>query len=352
MEIDLQTAKEKLKKIELKLKNSPLSQFDPVIIDPEKMKSQFFPSGLQNWFDLYSSLTFPSCFLNLEKSAAEQIISEHNLFAKHGEFSSELFSFGSPLSLLEEKIQQKINEKSWPKFFIKHSTRSPKDSPILVQKARLAFEKLPNLSAKSLEDLMIIFTSLIRDHYCMRSGKEAIEFLVSSEKVADVCVYALEDSKYNVSDNQIVLREWKCPIPLDAEFRGFVWDGSLNAICPYYHWFFFPELVGKEEKIKSLLSQFFEKEIKPILPSSLKTCQIDFALRNEEVIVIEINPFDGKGLGSFPISTGLFLLDNKQDLKVIQYGPLELRIRKNSLSCQELKFRLESSWKEALKAYF
>ncbi len=69
MEKELQSAKEKLKKIETK---TPLIQNETNIEDPEKMKSQFFASGIQNWFEIYKSLTFPSFFLDLKKEAAEQ----------------------------------------------------------------------------------------------------------------------------------------------------------------------------------------------------------------------------------------------------------------------------------------
>ena len=221
----------------------------------------------------------------------------------------------------------------------------------MIKKAHEDIAKIQNLEKKSLEEIMILFTSLIRDHYCTTTGKEAIELLASSDKLVDVCIYSLEDLEYNISENKIVIREWKNPLELSSEFRGFVWNGSLNAICPYYHWFFFPNLIGKEIEIKTLISKLFEQKIQPFLPSSLKNCQVDFAFIDGDVMVIEINPFDGKGLGSFPISTGLFLLEDKQDLEVIQKGPLELRIRMKSLSNQELKFRMENSWKEVLKPY-
>lgn len=193
---------------------------------------------------------------------------------------------------------------------------------------------------------------MIRDNYCVETGQEAIELLISSDKIIDVCLFSLEDSKYNLSDNQIVLREWKASIPLSAEFRGFVWEGNLNAICPYYHWFYFNELIGQEEKIKLLISTLYETEIKPKLSKTLINCQIDFAIfGNDDVKIIEINPFDGKNLGSFPISTGLFLIDNKNDLEIIKNGPLQIRLRKHPLSDSELKFRLESSLRQALKQY-
>lgn len=109
----------------------------------------------------------------------------------------------------------------------------------------------------------------------------------------------------------------------------------------------------KELEIKKNIEEFFNKKIKGVLKSSkLINCQIDFAiLPNNEVILIEINPFDGKVLGSFPVSTGLFSIENAKDLEIIQNGPLELRIRRQSLSNYELKFRIDELWRKILKEF-
>ena len=108
MEKELQLAKEKLKKIEQTPSKTHLIQNETYIEDPEKMKSQFFASGVQNWFEIYKSLTFPSFFLDLKKEAAEQIIFEHANFLKNGVFSKEMFANETPLSLLAKEIDIKI----------------------------------------------------------------------------------------------------------------------------------------------------------------------------------------------------------------------------------------------------
>ena len=67
-------------------------------------------------------------------------------------------------------------------------------------------------------------------------------------------------------------------------------------------------------------------------------CIVDFAwLGPGEVIVIELNPFDGVCLGTFPASTGLFLWDDPRDQAVMTgEAPFELRLRTRVLESERL----------------
>lgn len=48
-------------------------------------------------------------------------------------------------------------------------------------------------------------------------------------------------------------------------------------------------------------------------------CIVDFAwLGPGEVLIIEVNPFDGVCLGTFPASTGLFTWDDEHDKKIMK----------------------------------
>lgn len=66
-----------------------------------------------------------------------------------------------------------------------------------------------------------------------------------------------------------------------------------------------------------------------------------------EIMIIEINPFDGKALGSFPGSMGLF--DLEKDERLIKEGELEVRVREEEMKENELKYKLNDSWKSILK---
>lgn len=153
MELDLQKAKSQLKKMELKEKKFPLynEKKELSIQEYETMRNQFFASGIQKWYENYSYLTFSSCFIDLTKEASMQIISEHSFYLENRFFSPQMFGKGTPLSLLAVKISERIKQNSWKKVFIKHSTRSPKDSPIIVDKAMLDLEKFLDFATLNFE---------------------------------------------------------------------------------------------------------------------------------------------------------------------------------------------------------
>lgn len=79
-------------------------------------------------------------------------------------------------------------------------------------------------------------------------------------------------------------------------------------------------------------------------------CIVDFAwLAKGEVIVIELNPFDGICLGVFPASTGLFLWEKPEDRLVMTgQAPFEFRLRENVLSDAQLKAQCNRDWREII----
>ena len=41
------------------------------------MREQFFDSGAQNWYELINHITFPTCFIKLEREVAKALIDEN-----------------------------------------------------------------------------------------------------------------------------------------------------------------------------------------------------------------------------------------------------------------------------------
>ena len=79
-------------------------------------------------------------------------------------------------------------------------------------------------------------------------------------------------------------------------------------------------------------------------------CIVDFAwLGPGEVVVIELNPFDGVCLGVFPASTGLFLWENPED-KLVMTGeaPFEFRLRETPLTEAQLKNQCNKDWRDII----
>jgi len=74
---------------------------------------------------------------------------------------------------------------------------------------------------------------------------------------------------------------------------------------------------------------------------------VDFAwLEPGKVVVVELNPFDGVCLGTFPASTGLFLWDDPDD-RLIMTGaaPFQFRLREQPLEDTKLKVQCNQDWR-------
>ena len=186
--------------------------------------------------------------------------------------------------------------------------------------------------------------------------------LLDSERVFEDLEYALRGPpeskraadgesmprKWNMS---IVARAWDPRLRPESEFRGICWNGELTCLCQYFHPLFFPELAAQKPLIeRDVLAVFGTPGVQAAVSKLGGHCIIDFAwLAEGEVIVIELNPFDGVCLGTFPASTGLFLWDDPAD-KLVMTGqsPFEFRLREQELLEHELKAQCNPAWREVI----
>jgi len=79
-------------------------------------------------------------------------------------------------------------------------------------------------------------------------------------------------------------------------------------------------MAKNSEKASNSIRDFFNV-IKPHVKHEF--CVIDFAIVNDTVYVLEINPFNA-GTG-----TGLFSWKNSKDRNIMLHGPFEFRFRKS-----------------------
>lgn len=360
MESEIALIKSKLKQTQTKVPSGIGMQGQEMTKEEILQTFQkYFDIGAQNWYPVFQDITFKTIFIPISREEAINLKVQHQIYKE----SPKNFLINNSNNL-EKMIENELKKTNWTKFFIKLSTRSPKDSQFLLNRGIEALEK--NLEfdkpearlsfiAKDLNTKISIFSQFVQDNFYVRNAKEAIEVMISSDRVFEDLDYAFSlepEFKYEQTTLQLVLREWTSSIPISKEFRGFVWDFSLNAIGQYYHSLFFEELLDMKKMIKEKISLFFEQNIKPRLNESFKCCIVDLAIdENDGIKLIEINPFDGKCLASLKGSTGLFDLENPVDLLTIQKGPLELRVREKQYMDTELKMKLNISWKETLKKY-
>lgn len=346
---ELNSIRQNLRKVEIK--ESPnIIKSDLTQKQIDDIRTQFFDSGVQNWFHIIEKITFPSFLIDLKKETASVILSEYLFYKKNNIFSDTLWEDSNIVQLAKD-IKEMLEKESLDKFFIKLSTRSPKDSPLIKQRAVKDFKQLYDPDKyTNFEEKIILFTECIQNNFYVDNEKDAIELLISSERVYEDLLYAYETTNYEIFNIKVVIREWKEPVPIQNEFRGFVWNGNLNAIGQYYHLFYFKNLQKNYLEIVEYLKNFYDERLKPYLPNTLTNCIVDFAFYDRDNIsIIEINPFDAFALGSFSGSTGLFNLENKKDLETIQNGPFEIRVKTTPSEDKVLKGSVAKTWIEAME---
>lgn len=120
---------------------------------------------------------------------------------------------------------------------------------------------------------------------------------------------------------KLVLREWVDLKDID-EFRCFFYNKKLTAISQYNFYIYDKNLTGKKEIIKETINDYFNKLL-PFL--NVDNGVIDLSVSNQNVWVIELNPFNdypGAGTGG-----SLFCWEN--DIEILKNGPLEIRVVEN-----------------------
>lgn len=245
--------------------------------------------------------------------------------------------------------------------FVKLSTRSHSKKAfaraVEAYRSRVRTERLA-----SKNDKWIALNEEVTKSVAVSSAKQAIELFLDSERVFQDLEYALkgppslsntgcegEGKDWNIS---LVARAWDPRLTPASEFRAICWDGKLTCLGQYFHPLWFPELAAKKSRI--------EQDIRTTMASPGVTkaiarlgghCIVDLAwLGDGEVVIIELNPFDGVCLGTFPASTGLFLWDDQHD-RAIMTGikPFEFRIRHRPLDENEIIHQANPEWYRLIK---
>lgn len=93
---------------------------------------------------------------------------------------------------LSEKIDLLLKKNNWKKAFIKLSTRSPKDSSLILLRGLEEFKKNENLKNMNYEQKIVHFSECVQNNFYIETGLQAVELLISSERVSEDLKYAFE----------------------------------------------------------------------------------------------------------------------------------------------------------------
>jgi len=237
------------------------------------------------------------------------------------------------LNVLEEKMNGTMLELGGSEFFVKTSSRSPKDATeLFAERLNQIFLSLkdknnyveiqnvdPEVSLKNHIASLVLLSNI--EILKVSNAQTALDLLLHSNRIYEDMHESIEISKkYQES---IVIRKW-VPINPLLEIRGFIYENQLTALSQYAHLVYVPILFLKKEEIKMRVREFWERECRDRLSEKFRSYIIDFCVQvNEEndivnIIVIEINPFH--------VTTDACKFTWKNDENILKNGPFEFRV--------------------------
>jgi len=170
---------------------------------------------------------------------------------------------------------------------------------------KLLSEKIHNISPDNDNENIIALYQAMNQCLKVNSAQEAMQLLKDSSRVYQDLLRACKQEKWDI---QILVREW-IDIPVQSEFRAFVYNKKIRAISQYYDVCFFPELIQDKENIIKRIQYYFET-IKDKIP--MEHCILDLLVLKDRIKIVELNPY-----GS---CTGSAMFSWKTEAKLLREG--------------------------------
>jgi len=205
---------------------------------------------------------------------------------------------------------------------VKLSSRSAKDA--LPNQVRTLYEKYAKedkIQETDYNGRLIAIIKAAFDVLQVYDEKTALHMLLTSERIYSDLELALQHPE--LFKQSVVIRQW-VRIEVDMEWRGYVYDGKLNALSQYNYVPYFERLVKLQDTIKERISSFFYAHVQEKLAKiNFKNYVIDFAVTGErfdKVYVIEINPWG-------PETDSALFSFKTEELEILRKQPLTIRVR-------------------------
>lgn len=260
------------------------------------------------------------------------------------------------LQKLQAVMDQCMQDFGCPKVFVKGSSRSAKDAVNLTEQFREDFEsRCASLKEKSKLDANTALIAMLgagKDSMASASAEYFLRLFLRSQRIYQdltLAVSQVEESKGKKPFlHGFAIREW-VDIDIGMEFRAFVHNKQLNAMCQYDYLVNVPELLEEShcQEISQKLQTYWETKIQPALdqdstankknkdcttttaassgndavaPPRFHSYVVDFALDvTGKPWVIELNPYQE--------STDGAMFSWSQERTLLDQGPFEFRIQ-------------------------
>ena len=258
-----------------------------------KYRHQNMSVDMDVWYPFLESVTFKTYFIPLKYREAEAIVTyQHYRRNPDYKFTKEDTKV---LILLQNKIDSYFNSiddiKNGAMFRL--SGRSGKDMDY-YDNEKVYQDYLNNLEKnckkfnKDKKDLNMQYVSIttLMNRFKVYNGKDVLNVLLTSERL----FFDLKDWLMHGGREQIVLRKWDDSLCTDKEFRGFIQNNELKAICQDERYGLFQETIDNKDLYEKLINDFFNNKLKPLM--KIPNYIADFCiLKNNEVKLIEFSPF-------------------------------------------------------------
>ena len=259
-----------------------------------KYRHQNMSVDMDVWYPMLKSITFNTYFIPLKYREAEAILNFNYLRNKNqqGVFTKEDTKV---LKQLQAKIDHYFNTiddlKNGAMFRL--SGRSAKDldyydNEKIYQDYQDNLEKMSKKLNKDKKDINTKYVSIatLMNRFKVNNGKDVLNALLTSERL----FLDLKDWLTHGGREQIILRKWDDSLSPSREFRAFIQNNELKAICQDERFALFQDLVDNKLLYEKLINEYFNKSLKPLM--KIPNYIADFAiLKDNEVKLIEFSPF-------------------------------------------------------------
>ena len=273
---------------------TPAEEFDRRANWDHKYRHQNMSVDMDVWYPMLKSITFKTYFIHIKYCEAEAIINYYNYRYRH---QKNAFTIKDTNILLE--LENKINYyfKTYDDLkngaMFRLTGRSGKDMDYydndkIYQLYLNNLSKISKQLNKNQEDpnTRYIAITTLMNRFKVNSGKDVLNVLLTSQRL----FLDMKDWLKHGGKEQIVLRKWEDSLSSEREFRCFVVNNELKAICQDERYAFFPDLVKNKSLYEKIINDYFNNVFK--MKMKIPTYVVDFAiLKNNEIKLIEFSPF-------------------------------------------------------------
>ena len=302
---------------------TPADNFDRKQNWDHKYRHQNMSVDMDVWYPMLKSVTFNTYFIHIRYCEAEAIINFYNYRVKR---DKNAFTSNDTKILLE--LQEKIDYyfKTYEDLkngaMFRLTGRSGKDldyydNKIIYDLYLKNLSKISKKYNKSENDPNTRYLSIITlmNRFKVNCAKDVLNILLTSQRL----FLDMKDWLKHGGKEQIVLRKWDDSLSSEREFRCFVVNNELKAICQDERYGFFPDLVKNKDLYEKLINEYFNNKFKSLM--KIPTYIVDFAiLKNNEIKLIEFSPY------LRCTSARLFRWDNNYEEMLNGNGKLTVRM--------------------------